>query len=1474
MLAWSHTVLAGSADFSGSWSFNISGDTVRIEVDRITNNSSRTTDPLYLTLWLTTGPNPYTRGYPTARFALADLDGIDDGRLAPGYYVSNLWVTATFSRPPAGTYYVHLFVSEYPDLNLALDLVTARNTLTIGGGDPLTSPDLVVESPSVSKANLEQGESFTLEARVRNRGDGAAGATTLRYYRSADSAISTSDEYAGSDRVGSLSAQATSTETIRVSAPNQAGTYYYGACVDSVAGESNTGNNCSSGVRVVVTENDDHGDSRSQASRVGPNSDTTGRLERQGDLDYFRFELPSRAAVTVETTGDTDTQGRLEDGSGVAIASDDDEGVDRNFRIRRTLDAGTYYARVTGFGSATGAYALRIRHTPEGGDGGGAGDQVEQRYSVPLLQAGVGYYLGGALRVINHSNRLGTVRIHAIDDAGTRKAPIELYLLETSWEEFGSDDLERSATGLSDGIGDGVGDWRLDLITDLDIEPLAYTDISKGYAASMSRTAARLRDGRYHIPFFNPASNVELASSLRLINPRDGDVEVTISGLDDRGMVPPSGDVRLTLRPRESRTVTARELESGGAGLRGRFGDGSGKWRLFVSASRPIQAMSLLKSPTGLVANLSARGRTGWLPLLPPASNREREGLVRVINHSRQSGVVHIRAIDDAGRERGPITLSLDARATAHFTSDDLETGNAARGLSGGVGSGRGNWRLELESGLNIEALAYIRAGGGFVTNVYAVAEEIGGFVTSMYGVAEEVDGAIRIPLFRPRYNGNPNIGQASRLRLINRGGDDAAVTIYQDNWGPADPGEVRLTLRAGESRTITGQELESGGTGLSGRIRATYQHRLTIRADRPILAMSLLEGPAGILTNLSPGGGGAVGPVSDGGGGGDGFIEDQLEDFDIAIPGSCAREVDVCVRDHLCEDGDEVRVTVNGEIVFSGELFNAPECVTVPVMAGRNTIELRALNGTGFKGYCSHIDVNTGQIDVTGGNEQTQTWMHRGGAGSSANLNVTIGPDGPCRPDPGDGGGPGDGGDPGDGNDTRDGATSIAPGVAADGTLDGPDDVDYWRIDIPSRGRVVIESTGNTDTLGRLEGASGGQLAENDDGGAGLNFKIERVLEAGTYYVRVSGSGGATGGYSLRVSHTPDDTGGGGGGAVNFVGTNGGNVSVSHDGVHWELIDDFQSFSSVGGTLAGVAYGDGLWMIVGSRQIHTSADGRNWTGTLYDEDILPGYAEFRHLEAVAYARGRWVAANGRAIITSTDDGRNWTNVSASSNLGVLNIGGPADIHYGNGLWVILGAHEILESSNGTGWTFVPRDKLTTINIPLCGGDPGGGGVVFADGHWYKSRPARGGRPGGDARRIPIVCTRTVEGNWVPFIRLNSDSNDTEGNYGQDIGYGDGNWVAAGTTGIATWRTGVNEWHRVKWSEFVPEEDLWRNIEIFNRNVAVAYRDGLWIVAAEDGNSYNTGDPKNVADWTYVPHPYVRRGKPAEQVHLGIAAKP
>ena len=86
---------------------------------------------------------------------------------------------------------------------------------------------------------------------MTNAGDGAA-ATTLRYYRSEDATIATTDTQVGTDPVEALAASGSSAESIALTAPSAAGTYYYWACVDAVPDESNTTDNCSSAVAVQV----------------------------------------------------------------------------------------------------------------------------------------------------------------------------------------------------------------------------------------------------------------------------------------------------------------------------------------------------------------------------------------------------------------------------------------------------------------------------------------------------------------------------------------------------------------------------------------------------------------------------------------------------------------------------------------------------------------------------------------------------------------------------------------------------------------------------------------------------------------------------------------------------------------------------------------------------------------------------------------------------------------------------------------------------------------------------------------------------------------------------------------------------------------------------------------------------------------------------------------------------------------------
>ena len=282
------------------------------------------------------------------------------------------------------------------------------------------------------------------------------------------------------------------------------------------------------------------------------------------------------------------------------------------------------------------------------------------------------------------------------------------------------------------------------------------------------------------------------------------------------------------------------------------------------SATAPIDRSSRNSNPAQ-----TAHG----VPLFPSASDRMSQGFVRVINRSGQDGEVTIAAIDDTGFRAPGIALAIGSGETAHFNSEDLEQGNAGKGLSGGTGPPNvGDWRLELTSDLDIEVLAYIRTTDGFLTAMHDVVEQglTGGspqpgstrgnpsykkpqpgstrgnpahkkpqpgsargnpahkksqpgsargypaHKKSQPGSARGYPAhEYRVAIFNPGRNTN----QKSLLRLINPGAEDAEVTITAiDDAGTAsgsesgETGAVHLIVPAGGARTVSATALESKG--------------------------------------------------------------------------------------------------------------------------------------------------------------------------------------------------------------------------------------------------------------------------------------------------------------------------------------------------------------------------------------------------------------------------------------------------------------------------------------------------------------------------------------------------------------------------------------------------------------------------------------------------------------------------------------
>ena len=252
-----------------------------------------------------------------------------------------------------------------------------------------------------------------------------------------------------------------------------------------------------------------------------------------------------------------------------------------------------------------------------------------------------------------------------------------------------------------------------------------------------------------------------------------------------------------------------------------------------------VLAFILLSGQALLVP--SGRAAEHSLPLLVPAGNAALTGFVRIINRSDRAGEVQIRAIDDTGDER-TVSLAIGANASQHFNSDDLESGNPGKGLSGRVGNGECSWRLELQTELDILPLAFLRTADGFLTSIHDVVPEI-------------EPGQHDVAFFNP----GKNTGRQSRLRLINPGDSPAQVKVSgTDDRGNPSSGVAQLTVPAGGACMSTARELESGEVDapchceLSGGLGAgSGKWQLSVSTDRSIQVMSVLR-TSEHLTNLS----------------------------------------------------------------------------------------------------------------------------------------------------------------------------------------------------------------------------------------------------------------------------------------------------------------------------------------------------------------------------------------------------------------------------------------------------------------------------------------------------------------------------------------------------------------------------------------------------------------------------------------------
>jgi GH18 family chitinase/predicted chitinase len=100
----------------------------------------------------------------------------------------------------------------------------------------------------------------------------------------------------------------------------------------------------------------------------------------------------------------------------------------------------------------------------------------------------------------------------------------------------------------------------------------------------------------------------------------------------------------------------------------------------------------------------------------------------------------------------------------------------------------------------------------------------------------------------------------------------------------------------------------------------------------------------------------------------------------------------------------------------------------------------------------------------------------------------------------------------------------SVTDGMSVSAQFEEGEDVDIFKFTVSNPGTYTFLSTGSFDTYGTLFNDTYDILFDNDNGGSGNNYNINRYLDAGTYYLKTENRGNSTGNYSINVTIATGD--------------------------------------------------------------------------------------------------------------------------------------------------------------------------------------------------------------------------------------------------------------------------------------------------------------------------------------------------------------
>ena len=402
-----------------------------------------------------------------------------------------------------------------------------------------------------------------------------------------------------------------------------------------------------------------------------------------------------------------------------------------------------------------------------------------ETHRLPLFVGATTSGQTGVLRIQNESDASGTVSIYAIDDSGTSTGPATFTLGAGAAVEFQASELSSSGSSnaLTGNLGMLQGDMRLEILTDLSVDVLAFLRTADGtltvlHDEVLPRPAAEGEGNEYRVQVFNPAHNMAQSSRLRLINTSGQSATVSITGRDDSGVEATGGAVGLTLTTGGARTLTAQQLEAGDAGLTGLFGAGTGRWRLLVSSDQSIEVVNLVTSATGRLDNLSSTGAQGLAPTSHAVFGERFVGAVLMTRSETRRARLSILAGD--------------------MFTEAVESGGGATNIQSGTYAYR-------RTGTDAGQLTLTYDGGDpCLTNLHFTSRT-GGWYASQCDSAQDPDGAWRGGSWAIADDGAPTDPVTSEPRFpTSVGPDDQSLSLG------AAISPLRLPAATGGNGTLT----------------------------------------------------------------------------------------------------------------------------------------------------------------------------------------------------------------------------------------------------------------------------------------------------------------------------------------------------------------------------------------------------------------------------------------------------------------------------------------------------------------------------------------------------------------------------------------------------------------------------------------------------------------------------------------------